>query len=392
MTTEEPTTTVQPQSTPLQRRRDHDRCHYRLQPRQRRQQQQQQRPQLHIAPMLDVTGREFRQLMRILSKRAVLWTEMVVDTTILYTSSSLSSSSSGSSSSSFSSDKMDFHLGYEQPNSHPIVCQLGGSDPVQLKAAARTVVRYGYDEINLNMDCPSDRVAGRRQFGAVLMKQPDVAANAVRALHEASCEYHQQQMQQQQQQQQQYAGDDDAGSERPITKISVKTRIGVDDMDSLDESIRLIRRLRDDGGCRTFHMHARKAILGGKLNPAQNRSVPPLNYQHVYDLCRTFSDCEFYLNGGIRTLRAAKELCYGRLRPGMDDHNNDDVKGNEGQHHGVIPCTICNFPNGSCIAPPPSATKVPSNLCGVLLGRVALDNPCMLWDVDRYFYGEPWWF
>jgi tRNA-dihydrouridine synthase A len=97
---------------------------------------------IHIAPMLDVTNREFRQLMRILSKRCILWTEMVVDETIVYTKD------------------LEFHLEYERESSHPIICQLRGNHPDTILPATQTILEYGYDEVNINMDCPCNRVSG----------------------------------------------------------------------------------------------------------------------------------------------------------------------------------------------------------------------------------------
>lgn len=303
---------------------------------------------LHIAPMLDVSGREFRQLMRILSRRAVLWTEMVVDTTIIHT------------------NEMDYHLDYERENSHPIICQIGGNDGDLVRKACETIKRYEYSGLNLNLDCPSNRVAGKRQFGAALMKQHEIAEDVVLAMHEATG----------------FRPHADEGVEAKDTNehchISVKCRIGVDEMDTLDDLVALIRRLKTN--CRTFFIHARKAILGGLLNPAQNRSVPPLDYPRVYQLCRLFPDCDFYINGGIMDLKAAKELCYGRSLDCAS--NNVDQNG-----HGSVPCPACGMPNGSCVAPLPIG-QVPTNLRGCMLGRIAMDNPCILWDIDRYFYGE----
>jgi tRNA-dihydrouridine synthase A len=303
---------------------------------------------LHIAPMLDVSGREFRQLMRILSRRAVLWTEMVVDTTIIHTK------------------EMDYHLDYERDNSHPIICQIGGNDGNLIQKACEMILEYEYTELNLNLDCPSNRVAGKRQFGAALMKQPEVAESVLLAMHAVTKKLP-------------ILEGETAEAKDDYTRqhcpISVKCRIGVDEMDTLDDMIALISRLKKY--CRIFYLHARKAILGGLLNPAQNRSVPPLNYPRVYQICILFPDCAFYVNGGIMDLKAAKEICYGR--PPDIDNNMDG--------HSSVPCRTCDLPNGSCIAPLPIG-NIPTNLLGCMLGRIAMDNPCILWDVDRYFYGE----
>ena len=285
-----------------------------------------------IAPMMEVTNREFRQLMRILSKHVTLWTEMVVDDTINYT------------------NDIDQHLGYES-NSHPIVCQIGGNNPTTISQACHKVIEYDYDEININMGCPSFRVGGERQFGAVLMKHVDKAEQVVQAMKEATS--------------------------KSNTPISVKCRIGVDDLDGLEYMIAFIKRLRPY--CRIFHLHARKCILNGIMTPKENRAIPPLNYPRVYALCDAFPDCDFYINGGISTLSMAKAICV----TGSPAQNK--LVHYESDHCHKVPCKICQFPNGSCVAPPRSSP--PPNLKGCLLGRAARDNPCMLWDLDRYWYG-----
>ncbi len=299
---------------------------------------------LHIAPMIRVSNREFRQLMRILSKRCVLWTEMVVDETIYYCSRSKSSASG-----TINREKVNVHLDYDQSVEHPIVCQIGGINTVHTAFTSKVMVEdYGYDEVNLNMGCPSDRVSGK-EFGAVLMKQADRACELVKTLKE-NCEN---------------------------TPISVKLRIGVDDDEDFEFIRILIQRLQD-AGCQRFYMHARKVHLKG-LNPAQNRIVPPLNYPIVYRLCEEFPECDFWINGGISGLEAAKAIVFGR--------EAKTIVGNDVADQHSVPCKLCNYSNGSCIAPP-SRGNVPSNLCGCMLGRAAMDNPAVFWDCDRYFYGE----
>jgi tRNA-dihydrouridine synthase len=264
---------------------------------------------------------------------------MVVDSTIVFT------------------EDLDFYLEFDREFSHPIICQIGGCKSDRIREATEKVLEYGYDEINLNMGCPSHRVEGEHKFGALLMKQVDVAEQAVEAMQAASKDYSKQ------------------TSTR--TPISVKCRVGVDDFDTLEDLVALIRRLRDRG-CRIFYLHARKALLGGMLNPSQNRDVPPLNYPRVYEVCRVFPDCDFYINGGIKTLSDAKEVCYGL------GTSNDSYEAS--YPHGKIPCESCGFWNGSCVAPPQNFA--PENLRGCLLGRAAVENPALFWDVDRYFYGE----
>ena len=298
---------------------------------------------LHIAPMLDVSNREFRQLFRILSNRCVLWTEMVVDETIMFT------------------NDVELHLGYDHPNhedfeittQQPIICQIGGNTPEYAAFATKLVEQFGYQEINLNVDCPSARVSGKREFGAVLMKKVDTALAMIQAMKEH------------------------------VTNIpiSVKCRVGVDENDDLEYVVEFIERLQPY--CTKFYIHARKCILGGLLTPAQNRKVPPLNYPRVYQLCRRFPQCEFWINGGIPTgsLRAAKELCYG-VQTWLVN-SEDGIVSAHSEHR--VPCQICNHPNGSCVAPL-SKSNVPPNLRGCMIGRAAMENPSLFWDIDRYFY------
>jgi hypothetical protein len=158
--------------------------------------------------------------------------------------------------------------------------------------------------------------------------------------------------------------------------VSIKCRVGVDDWDDLEFLSSFIERLRPV--CRRFVLHARKCVLTGLMNARQNRSVPPLNFPRVYELCRMFPDCVFWINGGIRTLEHAKAICQGS--------NNNNNKNQDDDHH-QVPCRICNAPNGSCTAPTPQVP--PNNLRGVMMGRAAIDNPAIFADVDRYFYGIP---
>jgi hypothetical protein len=151
------------------------------------------------------------------------------------------------------------------------------------------------------------------------------------------------------------------------TPISVKCRIGVDEYDSLVYLTTLVRRLRQH--CKVIHLHAGKAILGGLLTLAQNRAVPPLNYPRVYEICRLFPDCEFYINGGIKTLKQAKDIFYGH----DDDADHDN-------NHGTVPCKACQFSNVSCIAPP--TYPAPSNLRGCHMG-VLWDGS--LWTIHVYY-------
>ena len=303
--------------------------------------------EFHIAPMLDVSTREFRYFIRLLTKRSFLWTEMVVAETLQHCDPK----------------EYDQHLAFEE-GSHPIVCQIGGNVPSEAALATELVQQYGYDRLDLNAECPSDRVTGRREFGAALMKDIDTAVDMVKSMVETA--------------------------DSQIMPVSVKTRIGVDDEDSMDFLLSYIGRLVD-AGCRRFIIHSRKVYTKG-LSPAQNRAVPPLNYQRVYALCEAFPQCHFWLNGGIRSLVDARKVAYGNDICGFDERNRhaaiiaeQSSKDGEIAKHGA-PCQACNQPYGSCIAPSPHLS--PANLKGVMVGRLAMDNPCALADVDRYFFGE----
>lgn len=301
------------------------------------QQCQRHEKELHIAPMLHYSTREFRQLLRILSKRVIVWTEMVVDDTIK------------------NAYNLDAHLGYDIEQ-HPIVCQIGGNSPELCGSATAVVLeQYNYDEINLNIDCPSERVSGKREFGAILMKKAELAYKIISEMQSNA---------------------KTPNGEINTNKVSVKCRIGVDELDDLDFAAGFIRTLKPV--CKRFYLHARKCVLDGLMNARQNRNIPALNYQRVYELCRLFPDCDFWINGGIKTLKEAKLIAYGRRE--VDGYNNN----NENQQH-MVPCQLCELPNGSCIEPPIIS---PDNLRGCMMGRAAMDNPCLFHDVDRYFYGE----
>ena len=204
--------------------------------------------------MMEWTDRHCRYFLRLISRRSFLYTEMVTADAVLY-------------------GNRERVLGFS-PEERPVGLQLGGSDPEKLAAASRVGADYGYDEINLNVGCPSDRVQSGR-FGACLMAEPDLVAECVAAMGEA------------------------AGL--PIT---VKCRIGIDDQDTeagLDRFIDVVA----DAGVRTVIVHARKAWLKG-LSPKENRDVPPLDYDRVFRLKTRRPELEIVLNGGIGSLAAAQ--------------------------------------------------------------------------------------
>lgn len=208
---------------------------------------------LCIAPMMNHTDRHFRYFLRLISRRVMLYTEMITTGAIVH-------------------GRQYQRLAFSE-REHPLGLQLGGNDPGQLSYCARIAEDMGYDEINLNIGCPSDRVQNGR-FGACLMLEPDLVAANVAAIA--------------------------ANSRIPVT---VKTRIGVDDHDSYEYLHHFIKTVAA-GGCHTFILHARKAWLEG-LSPKQNREVPPLDYDRVYRLKHDFPDLEIIINGGVNTLEQA---------------------------------------------------------------------------------------
>jgi tRNA-dihydrouridine synthase A len=208
---------------------------------------------ISVAPMMDYTDRHFRFLLRLLSPSALLYTEMINAQAILR------------------GDPQRF-LAFD-PSEHPVALQLGGSDPVLLAAAARIGEQFGYDEINLNCGCPSDRVQSGR-FGACLMAEPQRVAESVVAM-------------------------------RAIVKVpvTVKCRIGIEPREAGDdyEFLRAFIATVAAAGCDVFVVHARKAILTG-LSPKENREVPPLRFDVAEQLRRDFPQLTLIVNGGIRSL------------------------------------------------------------------------------------------
>lgn len=202
--------------------------------------------------MLDWTDRHCRYFLRQISRHVLLYSEMISSGALLHRDPARF---------------LDYHAA-----EHPLALQLGGSDPEELAQCARLADEWGYDEINLNIGCPSDRVQSGR-FGACLMAEPGLVADCVTAMREST------------------------GS--PVT---VKHRIGIDHRDSYEELARFVETVAD-AGCQTFIVHARKAWLKG-LSPRENREVPPLSYATVYRLKNDFPQLDIIVNGGIRSLQA----------------------------------------------------------------------------------------
>ena len=203
-----------------------------------------------VAPMMDWTDRHCRVFHRQLTSRALLYSEMLTTGAVIH-------------------GDRDHLLGFDNCE-HPVALQLGGSEPTELAEAARMGEAFGYDEINLNCGCPSDRVQSGR-FGACLMSEPETVAHGVAAMLKAV-----------------------------TVPVTVKCRIGIDDQDQEEDFTRFISTVAD-AGCTTFIVHARKAWLNG-LSPKENRDVPPLDYDRVYRLKAARPDLHVSINGGIETL------------------------------------------------------------------------------------------
>ncbi|SBT76381.1 dihydrouridine synthase, putative [Plasmodium ovale] len=271
-------------------------------------------PFIQVAPMINVTNRHFRALVRLITKRAQLWTEMIVDNTLLYNLNNL-----------------DEYIGFNQ-NEHPVVCQLGGSDASSLAEAAILVEQAGYDEINLNVGCPSTKVANKGAFGAYLMKKPEHVRNIVYEI-----------------------------KKKVQIPVTVKIRTGVDDYDSFSFLKSFIETV-SSAGCTHFIVHARKAWLKG-LDPKQNRSIPPLEYTKVYDLCKLFPNLKFTLNGGVKTIQEAIALLNGYI-PQKNKINSENSYYISVDDYKVNP------------------------LYGVMIGRACMENTTILSYTDKLVYNQ----
>jgi tRNA-dihydrouridine synthase A len=239
-----------------------------------------------VAPMLDWTDRHCRYFHRLISQHAFLYTEMVTTGALIH------------------GDKHRFLQFNTIEN--PIAFQLGGSHPQDLAVCAKMIEDYGYDEVNLNVGCPSDRVQNGR-FGACLMAEPNLVAECVAAMRQAVS-----------------------------IPVTVKSRIGIDQQDTYEELAHFISTVAS-AGCSTFIVHARKAWLSG-LSPKQNREVPPLRYDIVYQIKNDFSHLEIILNGSIKSLELAENML--------------------------------------------------KQVDGVMVGREAYQNPYLLVGVDNLIFGE----
>jgi tRNA-dihydrouridine synthase A len=241
---------------------------------------------LSIAPMMDHTDRHFRYFMRQITKYTLLYTEMITTAAIIHGDRS---------------KLLDF-----SPEEKPLSLQLGGDDPEILAECAKIGEDWGYDEINLNVGCPSARVQSGN-FGACLMAQPELVAKAVTEMQQ-----------------------------RVSLPVTVKHRIGIDNQDSYEDLANFVR-IVSEAGCQRFTVHARKAWLQG-LSPKENRTIPPLRYEDVYQLKQDFPHLFIEINGGITTLKQVKEHL--------------------------------------------------QKVDGVMIGRAAYDNPYLFATVDQEIYGK----
>ncbi len=216
---------------------------------------------LSVAPMMDWTDRHCRYLHRLLSRETLLYTEMVTAPALVRGGA--------------------LHLLDHDPSEHPVALQLGGSDPAELAQAARLGAQAGYDEINLNVGCPSDRVQSGA-FGAILMQQPALVAECVEAMR-AACD----------------------------VEVTVKCRIGVDDQNPAEILPEFLARIVA-AGCTRVTIHARKAWLQG-LSPKENRDIPPLDYGLVHEMKVLFPNLHISVNGGITSLDEALRFLEGGL-------------------------------------------------------------------------------
>lgn len=206
-----------------------------------------------VAPMVDVTNSTFRRMARILSKKALLYTEMIAADALCHEK---------------------YHLIDFKDEELPLVLQLGGNDEAKLAKASQIGEKRGYSAINLNAGCPSDKVQSGA-FGAVLMHEPKKLQSLVKAMIESVS-----------------------------IPVSVKTRIGVDEKDSFDFTVELVSSIYE-AGCREITLHARKAWLNG-LSPKENRTIPPLDYERVYAIKSMFPDLHVTINGGITSIEECK--------------------------------------------------------------------------------------
>ncbi|MGL5004481.1 MAG: tRNA dihydrouridine(20/20a) synthase DusA [Casimicrobium sp.] len=281
------------------------------------------------APMMDWSDRHCRVLFRLLAPHARVYTEMVTTGPLTYGTEEV----------------IRNHLQFSDIE-HPVALQLGGSERDDLAKAAKLGANWGYDEINLNCGCPSERVQ-RGAFGACLMAEPALVADCVKAMVDA------------------------VPSNVPVT---VKHRIGLDYNESYD-FVRDFVGTVAQAGCNVFIVHARNAVLKG-LSPKENREVPPLRYHVVSQLMRDFPSLTFVLNGGIATVEQSQQLV-GAALPRSNDVSGMQV---------ASPMTLANQP---IAAEPLLQSNHASPFHGIMLGRAAYHDSYVLAKMETALYGTP---
>jgi tRNA-dihydrouridine synthase A len=269
--------------------------------------------ELSIAPMMKQTDFHFHYLMRHFTKHTRLYTEMIVDDTILHQLSNLKK-----------------FIGYNK-STHPITIQLGGNEPEKLAKAAKICEEWGYDEINLNVGCPSPKVS-QKCFGARLMLHPEIVKECCEAMKKVV--------------------------QVPVT---VKCRLGADDVDSYEDLVNFVN-IVNEAGVKHYIIHARKCLLDG-LSTRENRTIPKLNYERVYRIANEFKDNDFSINGGIKTLEDSLKFRERKIQ--QHNVNIDNTCDNETHEVGER-----------------------NHLRGAMIGRGAWSTPFMFANADNLIYGE----
>ncbi|MGH1399565.1 MAG: tRNA dihydrouridine(20/20a) synthase DusA [Alphaproteobacteria bacterium] len=274
--------------------------------------------EISVAPMMDWTDRHCRYFHRLIAPHVLLYTEMVTTGALIH----------GDSERFLRFDECE----------HPVALQLGGSDPADLAQCAEMGAEAGYDEINLNCGCPSDRVQSG-SFGACLMREPATVANCVAAMK--------------------------AAVDVPVT---VKCRIGIDEEDSFEFLDRFVGEIADKG-CETFIIHARSAWLKG-LSPKENRDVPPLNYARAHEIKAKYPQLRIILNGGIRDIKTIQNT----------KSNQSTLSSDKAQGATRI--------NNTQATQQRSSEGKGRRLDGAMIGREAYQNPYFLAEIERKIFGN----
>jgi tRNA-dihydrouridine synthase A len=290
---------------------------------------------LCVAPMMDWTDRHCRYFLRQVSSRARLYTEMITTGALLH-------------------GDVERHLAFSEAE-HPVAVQLGGSDPEELKTCARLAEEYGYDEINLNIGCPSERVQ-KGAFGACLMAEPELVAACVASIKEAVS-----------------------------IPVTVKHRIGVNDVQDYAFVKNFVATVAK-AGCATFIVHARNAVLKG-LSPKENREIPPLKYDYVYRLKHDFPDLELVINGGITTWEGIRShlACVDGVMLGRAAYHNPWLLADAGKSRSDVVRAMVDYAKGV-----DSLRHVTRHMLGLYHGhRKARLWRRLLSDADRLRHNRP---